>query len=250
MLKPIITLAFLLISFSPMSLAAQEKEDYQAGYTEQGIISYYTARFDNRKTASGEIFDNQDLVASHRRIPFDSKVKITNLSNGKSVIVRINDRGPYAYGRMMDVSEAAARKIGLISSGTIKAEIEVLGSKKAEEKREEELILANPTEVDEESALFKTGNTYSEWGTEKTPVGFGLQVAAFDDLANAKIFCKKLRQRGLTNEYIYIQVGWQDNARKFRILVGDSDQEEDLKRIEQRVRLAGYTGFRKPHFSK
>ena len=82
-----------------------------------GMASYYGRELLGRRTASGERFDPTDLTAAHRTLPFGSKVRVTNPRSGKSVVVRINDRGPFARGRLIDVSEAAARRIGLVAMG-------------------------------------------------------------------------------------------------------------------------------------
>ncbi len=96
-----------------------------AGYEEKGKISYYADKFHGRKTASGERFDKNAFTAAHRSLPFHTKLEVTNLDNGKSVIVEVNDRGPYSDDRILDVSPAAARKIGLIGRGTAMATIVV-----------------------------------------------------------------------------------------------------------------------------
>jgi rare lipoprotein A len=83
----------------------------------RGSASYYAAKFDGRRTASGERFDNAGLTAAHRSLPFGSLVRVTSVASGKSVIVRINDRGPFTRGRMIDVSRAAAVELGLIANG-------------------------------------------------------------------------------------------------------------------------------------
>ena len=95
------------------------------GYKDKGAISYYGKGFHGKKTASGEIFNQHDLTAAHRTLPFDTRLKVTLVSTGKSVIVRVNDRGPFKKGRILDVSLAAAQALGLISSGVGQAEIEV-----------------------------------------------------------------------------------------------------------------------------
>ena len=83
----------------------------------RGTASYYAAKFDGRRTASGERFDNAAMTAAHRTLPFGTRVRVTNVANGKSVIVRINDRGPFSAGRMIDVSRAAANELGLVARG-------------------------------------------------------------------------------------------------------------------------------------
>ncbi|MDD3799923.1 MAG: septal ring lytic transglycosylase RlpA family protein [Novosphingobium sp.] len=82
-----------------------------------GMASYYGAQFAGRRTASGEMFDPTELTAAHRTLPFGSKVLVTNEKTGQSVVVRINDRGPFARSRVIDVSKAAARELGLIGPG-------------------------------------------------------------------------------------------------------------------------------------
>lgn len=82
-----------------------------------GVASYYGKRFAGRRTASGETFNPQQLTAAHKTLPFGTKVLVTNPRSGKSVTVRINDRGPYAHGRSIDLSRAAAEQIGLVARG-------------------------------------------------------------------------------------------------------------------------------------
>lgn len=92
----------------------------------RGSASYYAAKFDGRRTASGERFDNDDLTAAHRTLPFGTRVRVTALSTGRSVIVRINDRGPFHAGRMIDVSRAAAAELGLVARGHGMVELTVV----------------------------------------------------------------------------------------------------------------------------
>ena len=91
-----------------------------------GVASYYGPGFHRKKTASGERFNMHKLTAAHRTLPFGTRVRVTNIENGKSVVVRINDRGPFKKGRVIDVSLAAARKIGLTASGTAKVKLKIL----------------------------------------------------------------------------------------------------------------------------
>ena len=85
--------------------------------TETGKASYYADKFNGRKTANGEIFRNRKKTAAHKTLPFGTIVKVTNLRNGRSVKVRINDRGPFVAGRHIDLSKKAARKIGMVQEG-------------------------------------------------------------------------------------------------------------------------------------
>ncbi len=92
-----------------------------------GKASWYGPGFHGRRTANGERFNQNDLTAAHRSLPFGTQVKVTNLRNGRSVVVRVNDRGPFSRGRIIDLSKAAARIIGVFQSGTAPVLLEVLG---------------------------------------------------------------------------------------------------------------------------
>ena len=97
-----------------------------AGPTETGIASYYHNRFHGRRTASGEIYRSNKYTAAHRRLPLGTRVRVTNLDNKRSVEVRINDRGPYARKRIIDLSRKAAKDLGFLEKGLAKVKIEVL----------------------------------------------------------------------------------------------------------------------------
>ena len=101
-------------SFEPPLEIEEENAGQSLG---QGVASYYGKRFHGRRTANGERFDMHALTAAHRTLPFGARVEVTNPSTGRSVVVRINDRGPFHGGRVIDVSRAAAEKLGLIARG-------------------------------------------------------------------------------------------------------------------------------------
>lgn len=96
------------------------------GYDETGNASYYGSQHQGQRTASGERFEQNALTAAHRQLPFGTRVKVTNLSNDKSVVVRINDRGPHTRGRLIDVSRAAAEQLGMLRSGTARVRVQDL----------------------------------------------------------------------------------------------------------------------------
>jgi len=91
-----------------------------------GFASYYDSRFDGARTASGERYDEKALTAAHRTLPFGTRVQVTNLSNGRSVVVTITDRGPFARGRVIDVSRRAARRLDFLRDGTTRVRLEVV----------------------------------------------------------------------------------------------------------------------------
>ncbi|WP_110968087.1 septal ring lytic transglycosylase RlpA family protein [Pseudomonas huaxiensis] len=96
------------------------------GYDETGTASYYGSRHHGKRTASGEPFDQHGLTAAHRSLPFGTRVRVTNLKNERSVVVRINDRGPHTRGRLIDLSKAAAQKLDMIRSGTARVRVQSL----------------------------------------------------------------------------------------------------------------------------
>ena len=96
------------------------------GYDAEGIASYYGARHHGKRTASGEPFDQHALTAAHRQLPFGTRVRVTNLGNNQSVVVRINDRGPHTRGRLIDLSHQAAEQLGMLRSGTARVRVQSL----------------------------------------------------------------------------------------------------------------------------
>ena len=89
----------------------------------QGVASFYT---EDQQTASGEKFDTHDLTAAHPTLPFGTRLRVTNVATGRSVTVRVNDRGPYIPGRVVDVSHAAANALGMVESGVAKVKLDVV----------------------------------------------------------------------------------------------------------------------------
>jgi rare lipoprotein A len=91
-----------------------------------GTASYYARGHQGRRTASGERFDKDEMTAAHRTLPFGTRVRVTNLANGRHAVVRINDRGPFRRKRVIDVSYAAARALGMVGRGTARVRLEVV----------------------------------------------------------------------------------------------------------------------------
>jgi rare lipoprotein A len=101
--------------------------DFELGSIQlEGIASYYADDFHGRLTANGEVYDMHGITAAHKTLPFNSILRVNNLKNGKSVVVRINDRGPFVKGRIIDLSLGAAKKVDLIKDGTAPVRLEIL----------------------------------------------------------------------------------------------------------------------------
>lgn len=120
-MKRVVLVIIMMISVIGLYSFKNNASDAKTSYA-----SYYHDKFNGRKTASGEVFDNNKFTAAHMRLPFGTKVKITNLRTGKSVVVKINDRGPFHKTRAFDITRAAFSEIGNCNSGTIPIEYEVI----------------------------------------------------------------------------------------------------------------------------
>ena len=107
------------------------------GQTYTGKASYYGPGFHGRKSASGEVFDMNKLTCAHKTLPFGTMLKVTNLKNGKSTVVKVTDRGPYVKGRIIDLSKAAAEAIDMLAMGVANVEIEVI---KSDNERQKNLL--------------------------------------------------------------------------------------------------------------
>lgn len=143
MLKFLSAVLLALIFIVPFSgrdtvVLAQTSGSYSE-YTEEGMASWYGPGFHGRKTANGERFNTNDLTAAHKSLPFNTLLRVTNLENGRYTIVRVNDRGPYARGRIIDLSYAAKTEIGM--GGLAKVKIEIVNANEEEETSEDISLL-------------------------------------------------------------------------------------------------------------
>jgi rare lipoprotein A len=126
-LKKVLALAIGVLIIASLSACGtgpkvRETPRYQA----EGLASYYGKKFHGRRTASGERFNMNAMTAAHRSLKFGTRVKVTNLKNKRSVTVRINDRGPFIRGRIIDISYAAAKKIRMLGEGVVRVRVTVL----------------------------------------------------------------------------------------------------------------------------
>ncbi len=123
--RPPCPLFFSLLIFLLLNGCAGVRT-YEEGDTQSGLASWYGEPFHGRKTSSGETFDMYEHTAAHRTLPFGTVLRVTNLENGREVTVRVNDRGPFVRGRIVDLSYAAAKELRMMGSGVAKVEIEVV----------------------------------------------------------------------------------------------------------------------------
>ncbi|WP_018476287.1 septal ring lytic transglycosylase RlpA family protein [Pontibacter roseus] len=120
----ILLLGFLIIGGS--SCSSSKPAAGQRGYTEQGKASYYSNKLHGRKMANGDPYHRGKMTAAHRTLPFGTKVKVTNLQTNKTVKVKITDRGPFVKGRVVDLSEAAAKRLNSLDAGVIPVKLKVV----------------------------------------------------------------------------------------------------------------------------
>ena len=125
-MRPPFSLPALFALLALLGGCASQGQVDPHGYQAEGRASYYGARHHGNKTASGERFDQHALTAAHRTLPFGSWVRVTNLRNDKSVVVRINDRGPYARGRIIDLSKKAAEQLDMLRAGVVPVRVQQL----------------------------------------------------------------------------------------------------------------------------
>ncbi len=176
-----------------------------AGFTEEGLASWYGKDFHGRKTSNGEIYDMHAMTAAHKTLPMNVHLRVTNRSNGRSTVVRINDRGPFIKGRIVDLSYSAAKELDVVGPGTAPVRIEVLGYK-------------------EQTA---PGSAVAYRQPETYRVGpFMVQVGAFTVQENARRLAGQLQGRFGASEVVEARLGHQTFYRVRAGLYPSFDQAE------------------------
>ena len=165
-------------------------------YKERGIASWYGKRFHGRKTSNGEIYDMYSMSAAHTILPLPSYAKVTNPANGRSIIVRVNDRGPFKHSRIIDLSYAAAHKLGYVNKGSTLVEVEAIDPDKADSYASNSTVAqaeATPVAVAATTTtqVEQTANTANENVVLES--GFFVQAGAFKNEANADSLINKLQ---------------------------------------------------------
>jgi rare lipoprotein A len=192
------------------------------GWTETGLASWYGAPYDGRPAASGEIFDTHRLTAAHRTLPFDTWVEVTNLENGKRVRVRINDRGPFVDGRIIDLSLAAADTIDVVRPGIARVRLKVI---RAPAQDDPEVAEPRPEgAVEAQVAAVATGE-------------FAVQAGAFSDPARAdaqKEFLARFNPRVVKS-----LAKSQGDPPLWRVLIGGEMSREEAEKLAAQIRAAG-----------
>ena len=252
----------------------------QKAFAQEGVASYYHDDLVGKHTTNGDTYDPADKTAAHARLPFNTKVKLTNMDNGKSVIVRINDRMSADQNKIAIISKSAAEQTGIVHSGKARVRIEEIQNEGEIEKMWAKAeasspnaavasteIVATPTKTIAVSApttpakkdiiskeiLIETtkiegyamNHLYNLQGKMLDLNGYGLQLGAFSQLKSAKEFAEKLAKKGEAEmEKVYIQVSKaEDKPMVYRVLYGFFD-DESLAKDKQKLMLnSGYTAL-------
>jgi len=204
-----------------------------------GIASWYGPKFHGAQTSNGEYYNMYDYTAAHKTLPINTKVKVTNLSNGKSTVVRINDRGPFVKDRIIDLSYQAAQDIGVVKHGTAKVELEVLSydataNRYAHKKR----IKPKPVAPKKAVAISKTLATTKTpppraKAISKTDTLYHIQIASFSDKNKALAFKRKC-YNAMRKHQIRIKTKKISNQPIYTILISDFKSAEDAKAYMKR----------------
>ena len=201
-------------------------------FEERGVASWYGTKFHSRHTSSGERYDMLAMTAAHRTLPLPTYVEVTNLSNRKKIIVKINVRGPFADNRIIDLSYAAAKKLGMLGRGTALVDIKAI----------------DPLKYDKNS----TSSTHSWFAKNTPPRHYGVHHVDFNDHRTKpsvylqvgafrnKAYAEKLKQRLLPHVSSPIQITQLSHSHKlYRVQIGPIQNAETATRLHKRLKLMG-----------
>lgn len=236
MTKKHLLLSIILI-FTLSSLSAEV-------YREKALVSYYAGDFHGKKTSNGEYFNMNDYTCANKSLPFNTILKVTNLSNGLSVQVRVNDRGPFVTGRELDLSKAAAQKIGMIKSGTAYVRIEIV--KKGPDTKLSRQTAAKASQIMaklsggkvEKSGGVKTGGASSQSVKKTYQEGtfWDVQLGSFSTRENANELAQKLLKDGFTD------VVFQKGNGIYRVVIRKVPAQK-VSATEKKLKACGYSDY-------
>lgn len=209
----------------------------ESDYSEIGIASWYGAEFHNKLTANGELFDKNIVSAAHRTLPLPSIIKVTNLENGENLLVRINDRGPFAHNRILDLSEAAAKELGIWKKGTAKVKVEF-------DKRATNKMFAQKDHEDYiKNANYKDFSDIKDYKRKYKNIKYKsqhneqyIQMGAFSSLHNANLMKKMLKS--INN--VFIEDVISKGRKIYRVKVGPFSNENKANVVLSKISKLGF----------
>lgn len=225
------------------------KMQAQEFYTENGIASYYGADFHGKRTAYGERYNMKEFTAAHNELPYNTLVEVTCLQNNKSTIVRINDKGPRSRKRAIDLSRAAAEKIGLLSFGLTHVSIKIISSL-------DTFFIKNGTDtlkVEKSPKChtiykYKIGRTYDITGNKVKPSGYGIQVASSRSPENTSRLLDSLQSLGF-NE-VFTEVTSRNKRIQYLVVIGAYAKKVQAVRRRDELKVRGIDCIIKDYLKK
>jgi rare lipoprotein A len=214
------------------------------GYVEQGFASWYGEPFHGRKTANGEVYDMYGDTAAHKTLPMDTMLLVKNLENGRSAVVRINDRGPFVQDRIIDLTFTKAKTLGLVGKGT--ARVEIVALAESDEPQTPETVRPATATVRAPSAAApsSTKTAQIKKAPHKAPPlpdfdrgNFYVQVGAFEKIENARLLARAFAKRGRD---VVIQQYPAAGMNLYRVLIFASHSLAQGKVYEKRLKAEGF----------
>ncbi|WKK77373.2 septal ring lytic transglycosylase RlpA family protein [Marivirga salinae] len=214
MLNKLIFTFFLFILSLGVSFAQIQK----------GTASFYADKFEGKQTASGEKYKHKKLTAAHKFLPFGTIVKVTNLENKESVEVRINDRGPFVEGRVIDLSRSAAEKLKFINQGLAEVQIEVIDA------GDGRINSNRPVQTDQKI----DNETYFEMKVKrKEPSGFGVQVGSFKGFDNMLKLSENIEKSYRAN--LFIEVKELNDTKVYALILGEYRNRKRADKLKAKM---------------
>ncbi|MBL4775919.1 MAG: septal ring lytic transglycosylase RlpA family protein [Mariprofundus sp.] len=208
-------------------------------YDKIGVASWYGQKFHGLRTANGEIYDMHSLSAAHKTLPLPTLMRVTNVENGRSVIVRVNDRGPFVKDRLIDLSYAAARELGFVKMGT--AHVRVQSLEITPSPKPQTLAMGADLKADNQANSVTVSSPDLLTVPATSPNGkIFVQLGSFGSADNANRLHNKLKSNFPTTHTIAIQLA---NKTLYRVRIGPF---EDMVKIEQTVFSLQQQGYKKP----
>jgi len=224
---------------------------FAQSFQQTGKCTYYSDRFHGRKTSSGEKYDKNLYTAAHRKLPFNTYVKVTNIKNNKSVIVKINDRGPFSKHLIIDVSKIAAQELDIIGKGVAPVIINVVENPSKEDSLKylnvissSQLDIANPKVIvkpDSSSAIsnkvvntnYEINKYYDDNLKEIIPKGYGIQVGYFKSFKNCSISMKNFAAKYKITSLFKVES--KKGNKYYKLIVGIFSTRNEVKEFQKKV---------------
>ncbi len=202
---------------------------FLAGFTlaqsQIGKASFYADKFEGRMTASGEKYKHSKLTAAHKTLPFGTKVRVTNMNNNQTVEVVVNDRGPYAEGRIIDLSKSAAEKLGFVHLGLTDVKLEVIDA--GDGKSGMEVKTIDRVVVDEKE--------FYDFEIDRLqPKGFGVQIGTYQELVNLMRLAENLK--GSYKKKVVVQVKILNGVKYYSLILGQFSSRDKADKFRASVK--------------